>query len=284
MYQSIEMMERRHFSFSASRFTLVFIIIFVLSLCYPSAKGQNSHSARTQVLEHPLRKILVQVGQVDGNPFAVGNGFIVDREGCYVLTNFHVAFGKGKTLSGETELVEEIAVGHAVTVNADLNPETGLFNRTLRGRVADFGNYKNNRHGWRNDLAMVRLDSCLGKGYGELTRLEVPEGGEQGPQTLIATLSLQKVAETRSALFLQERCLAGSDPSVAGLFFQTCEAVPGMSGSPIFRENGDRSYTIVGVTTGIFEPEGKPKLPYAIFSSSMTPFVQTVLRGEFGRR
>ena len=49
---------------------------------------------------------VVQTGTSEG----FGNGFVIGRMGCHVLTNFHVAFGKSKNLStGEVQFVDALA-------------------------------------------------------------------------------------------------------------------------------------------------------------------------------
>jgi len=39
-------------------------------------------------------KLVGQVTQLPGQGSTVGNGFIVGPSGCFLITNFHVAFGK----------------------------------------------------------------------------------------------------------------------------------------------------------------------------------------------
>lgn len=224
---------------------------------------------------HPLAKIIVQVSQV-GSATAAANGFVVGADGCHVLTNFHVAFGKGKAANGEIEWVEPIATGHPLDIKLDLQ-SNGTFGKQLKGRVVEYGPYhSDDLFGMSNDFAMVRLDQCLGKEYG-VARLDKPEKTVRVPQTAINTISLSQLDAKRSQVYLEEKCVAASRTSISGLFFQTCKSLPGMSGSPIFRNDADGGYTIVGMTSGGLTLPGDQKVHFAIYASLLTPFVESVL-------
>lgn len=249
------------------------------ALSFIAITGHTTEAGRKQIApsSHPLGKIVVEVAQIGGDPFVVGNGFVVGSDACHVLTNFHLAFGKGRKLNGEIEFVDPIQTGHVVDIGLDLNPKTGTYARKIRARVVEYGNFnpKVNRMK-RNDLAILKLDECLDKSYG-IARLEIPASDVHVPDANISTLSLSKTSAQTSGLFLEEKCKAGRDTPIAGLFFQTCENLYGMSGSPIFRTDLDGGHTIVGISTGSFEFSEKSELQYAIFSSVFTPFVQKVI-------
>jgi len=246
-------------------------------IMFNAASALSAERMRTQIAPsaHPLAKIIARVSPV-GSTTIAGNGFVVGGNGCHVLTNFHVAFAKGLDAAGDIEWVTPIAPGHPVEIKVDLNAD-GTHMRTLEGRVVEYLNYDtDDMFGRSNDLAMIKLDDCLGKEYG-IARFELPERTVHVPDTEISTLSLSSISPEKSALYIEKDCVAGSRSPIAGLFVHGCKSIPGMSGSPIFRNDTDGGFTIVGVTTGQIKPEGRPGLNYAIFSSIVTPFVRRVV-------
>ena len=178
-------------------------------------------------------------------------------------------------------MVDKVETGHVVEVGVDLNGDTGKFGRTLKARVVEFKNYSRSKgRGFlKNDLAMLRLDECLGNAYG-LARFEMPDKSIKVPRTVLSTLSLTRTSAATTGLFYEAQCVAGATTPIAGLFMQTCDTIPGMSGSPIFRSETAGTYTVVGIVSGSFETEGYGEIPYAIYSSQLTPFVESVLGSE----
>lgn len=264
---------------NTSNLRVIVNALAIASLLATPLPARSADDARKQILPsaHPLSKIVVQVNQVGADPLMFGNGFVVGSEGCHLLTNFHVAFGKGRDAKGEIAYVQPIQPGHELEVSVGLNSKTGTFQRKLKARVVEFAAYRpNDRRGLRNDMAMLKLDECLGKDYA-LARCEVPDDNVKVPETELSTLSLTKVDSSRSALYLEEKCVSASTSQTAGLFFHTCQSLPSMSGSPIFRKDSDGGFTIVGITTGRMPLVNGNEAPYAIYSSIMTPFVQGIL-------
>lgn len=261
---------------STSKLSVIVNTLGVVALLGNSLPAQAGERKQIAPSAHPLAKIIVQVNQIGADPLMVANGFVAGSDGCHVLTNFHVAFGKGRDAAGEVAFVETIETGHEVEVSVGLNSKTGAFQRKMKARVVEFAAYRRDRRGIRNDLAMLKLDECLGKDYA-LARFEVPDDTVKVPQTELSTLSLTKDHAARTALYLEEECASADDSKIAGLFFHSCKTINGMSGSPIFRKDADGGYTIVGISTGIMPFVGGKNLPYAIYSSIMTPFVQGVL-------
>lgn len=257
-----------------------FVANLLLSTAFLSA-AHGAAEGRKQIdpSAHPLAKSVVQIGQVGGKTMSVGNGLVVGKDGCHVLTNYHVAFGKGRAKDGSIQLVDKVETGHVVEVGVDLNANTGKFNRTMKARVVEFKNFTRQRGFLKNDLAMLKLDECLGKAYG-LARFEMPDKSVKVPQTVLSTLSLTKTSITTTGLFYEAQCVAGATTPIAGLFFQSCETIAGMSGSPVFRTEIDGTYTVVGLSSGLYPTESGGEIPYAIYSSVLKPFVASVLGSE----
>ena len=139
--------------------------LLIVPMLLIAQKSNAADAGRLQISPsaHPLAKLVVEVAQVDGDLFFVGNGFVVGVDGCHVLTNVHVAYGKGRDANGDIVFVENIETGHVVEVGMDLNSRTGTYARKIKAIVVEFGNYKaKDKRKARNDLAILKLDDCLG--------------------------------------------------------------------------------------------------------------------------
>ena len=249
-----------------------------LSACISVASAADS--ARHQILpsEHPIGHLVVQIAPV-GVTHIAANGIVIGKNGCYVLTNFHVAFGKDKDRGGTVVLVPDIRVGHEVEVKVDLGA-TGTFSRILLAKVIEFGNYRQrDRRSLKHDLALLKLPVCLGPSYGIL-QFEMPDSEENIPVGELSTLSLKAISERESVLNYERGCKSGADTNIAGIFYQSCETEGGMSGSPVLRRKSDGTYTIVGLASGVWAKAGEPDVPFAIYSSAFTPFVTNAIGSQ----
>lgn len=229
----------------------------------------------------PISKAIVQITQLNGvADGGAANGFIIGKAGCHVLTNFHVAFATDKKkANGEMILVPDLEVGHTVNVGIDLDAKTGVFSRNLKARVVDFGNYEQGTtEGLRGDIAVLKLDECLGEKYGKL-KIQKSTQGHRPPTGILSTLSISKISETKSALFIEKECAAADRTPIAGIFVSTCTTIGGMSGSPIIRTEKGGRYTVVGITTGAFLTE-TGEISRALNYSIIAPFVEGVLGDE----
>ena len=187
------------------------------------------------------------IGRVIGDGLAA-TGFLVSE--CHVLTVQH-AFSEVRP-----------AVGQKMTFRAV--PTPGRLPLTSGGTVVANGDFnvnlqpKDNSEGRSKDWMLIRLDQCLGKSLGF-----VEIGTSETFSYDIASAPL------RSAGFPQDRPSADIlilDPSckIHGSNFRElmhdCAALPGNSGSPIFREvqsgGGLRLRVIAMITCG--EHSGQP--------------------------
>ncbi len=93
---------------------MFFAFTFLLTFSFASAQQSNGGFAdlgnRKPVdPDGPIAKLVGLITQVGAKGEEYGNGFVVGAEGCHVLTNFHVAFGKSvDRSSGEIEMVENV--------------------------------------------------------------------------------------------------------------------------------------------------------------------------------
>ena len=100
----------------------------------------------------------------------MGNAWFYGSDGCFVITNFHVAFGQtkksvrieptGKVIN-RVVLVDNPRSGHEVRFGYDFNAATGDFVRAAIGTVVAFGIYEEGSiAGMREDVAVLRLEKC----------------------------------------------------------------------------------------------------------------------------
>lgn len=168
------------------------------------------------------------VGIVYGGTGGYATAFLVDD--CHALTVQHV-FGEGAPAKGRRTIV---------AFNVDGPPDSWSASRAKV--VADGGIEKNGASGIVgrvNDWALLRLSKCLGKTFGHVrlsarlpSRLQaIGLAGYPGDRHLSEGLSIDTGCHTRGL-----RSLA---------ILHDCAALPGNSGSPLFR---------------IAEEEGRPVL------------------------
>ena len=152
-------------------------------------------------------KLAGQITQLPGEKTTMwGNAFVVGAEGCHILTNFHVVFGKQMDDSGAVELIDNVDVGHAVNFSFDLDAKSGKFKRTMKAKVVEFGNFEEGTsRGLLGDIALLRLENCLGKEYGQL-EIDRPENGKLLPTGRLMTINVMKDASGKNVMMSQDTC------------------------------------------------------------------------------
>lgn len=205
---------------------------------------------------HPLAKAVVVVDQV-GNSGLAANGFVVGAGGCYVMTNFHIAFGKSKDpVTNRVELVDKVQVNHEVSVSVDFDSKAGRFKRALKAKVIEYGNYEGEtRRGTTEDYALLKLENCLGPGYG-ITAFELDAESKRVPSGKISTVALTYLDE-KLGIVMEDGCppfesVKGRPSAVApltGMTVTNCQFKGGMSGSMLLAEDENGAYRLVGINS-----------------------------------
>lgn len=225
-------------------------------------------------------KIVGEISQIAKDSTSVGNAFFVGNDGCNIATNFHVAFGKSKDSNGKVVMVDNVEVGHVVNFSMDFDSKTGKFKRQVRAKVVEFGNYQaGTTRGFLGDVAILRLENCVGKEYAG-PELDHPEPGKHLPSGKLITVSTTRISENKNEILVQDGCYAEKATPVTGMLPANCEAVDGMSGSMVLEEGADGKLRLVGLSTKQSAYKDGREVLLAIYSKVLTPFIEGVVGGE----
>lgn len=244
----------------------------------------SQSSARTFLkAEHPLARAVVLVAQdASGAP---GNGVVVGVQGCHVLTNFHVAFGRFKDPhSGRIDFVERIAVGHRVLVNAHFDSGEVRFAKALTGIVIAYGNFEQDtRRGKAEDYAVLELEPCLGPGFG-LTSFERDAENRRYPEGRISTVAFTEM-DGRPGIVMELRCPdfegAAGNPAaqapVTGMTVTRCTLPPGTSGSMLLATDEAGVFRLVGINQGGDYAADGQKVSVSVYARKYSAVLARVL-------
>ena len=223
-------------------------------------------------------KLTGQIEQVGATNGAYGNAFIVGADGCHVLTNFHVAFGKSvDAKTGQIELVDDVNVGHTVNFSFDLDSKTGKFKRSLKAKVVEFGNYEaDTSRGFLGDIALLRLENCVGKEYGNL-EIDRPASEKRVASGRLMTVSASRNTSGKNEILVEEGCRADSATSVTGMMLSNCIGVPGMSGSMQLEEGSDKKWRLAGLTTNLSSYADGTPVTKSIYAKVINKFLDSAL-------
>lgn len=233
---------------------------------------------------HPLAKAIVLVDQIDGVG-VMGNGVLVGDGGCYAMTNFHLAFGKSKDgKTGAITLVDKIEVGHQVKLDVAFDSRRGKFTKSVKAKVVEFGNYvQDTRRGKTQDYAVLKLDECLGPGYG-ISKFETDADKKRIPSGKISTVALAQL-DGKFGIVMEESCPAFQElqgkpvaqAPVTGMLVTNCYLEEGTSGSMLLATDESGNSRLVGLNQGgDFTSDGK-EFSVAVYARSFNKVLASVL-------
>ena len=232
--------------------------------------------------KNQFTKLVGHITQLDGEKSTMyGNAFVVGSEGCFVLTNVHVAFGKSVSPESGIELVENVEVGHTVNFAFDHDAKSGKFQQKMKAKVVEFGNYEEGTaRGMIGDIAILRLEKCLGKGYSTVEFDRPPASKKFATGRLMTVSATQNGKDGRTEMLVEEGCRPLSDTPATGMMLSTCELQGGMSGSMLLEEGQDGKWRLAGLNTKQFPLKGGVKAAGSIYASAINQFVEPILGGE----
>lgn len=261
------------------------ILSVFLSALSGSAFAQSTIPSQAPNRFH---KIVGEVSQLnDGN--VVGNSWFYGKDGCYVVTNFHVAFGKSKktikhkVTGAEIErlvLVDNPGLGHKVKLNFDFNPKTQSFSRTAVATVAAFGIFEEDTIlGIREDIALLRLDTCAGSEYAGLD-IDRSVENQKNPQGNITMISSMRSPDGKTFIGRLNGCRATAETPGAGVVATNCATSPGMSGAMMLSEDKNGELRIVGLHAHAIEYADGSRLALGISAKYLGKFMDEYTGGE----
>lgn len=256
------------------------IFHFALLLLYSASLLAQTSARKSIDPKGEFAKLVGQVTQVEGMGTTVGNGFVVGPDGCFLITNVHVAYGKSvDEKTRRVILVDNVEVGHVVNFAFDLNVETGRFTKRVKATVIDFGNYNETRTGQINDIAVLRLDTCFGEKYSMLEFDRPPE------HKLFPTGRLMTVAATtnligKDQIVSQIGCRAMQATNTAGMIFTDCDNPHGASGSMMLEEGLDGKWRLVGINSREIVQKNGMKTAQSIYALQFNKFLDPIFLRE----
>lgn len=255
--------------------------IFAILSIFSIAEVALAKSSRKFLdASNPLTKAVAVVGQIEGS--AGGNGVVVGEGGCYVLTNYHVAFGKSKDAEGNVELVD-FSTDHRVNVFLDFDSKAGRFKKEMKAKVIESGNYNpGTRAGLTEDYALLRLDTCLGPGFG-ITNFELGAEQKRMPDGKLSTVALTFL-DGKLGIVVEDECPAldhieGQPKVIAprtGSVGTNCFLQSGMSGSMLLSTDESGQTRLVGINTGKDSVGGK-FISFSVYARKFNKVLASVL-------
>ena len=238
------------------------VVLHVLSLL--------TGAALAQPLDLHFQSIAKSLGMVTREGVrGSGNAVIIDR--CFIMTNFHVVFGRSKDpVTGIIEIDDNPAVGSRVSFAYDRDPDTNALRRRTQGTVVWFGDYARGvGRGMVGDIAILKLDACVESDFVNVV-LDTPTDGQRVPAGSLVMLSLQRGPDGGATIRYMPTCLSWPATIVTGVFVANCESIPGISGSMLLSsERADGKWRMAGmVTDGRLFADGS-KATYAIYAKAL---------------
>lgn len=217
----------------------VLFSLFVLSFVFPLSGtqalifGADDRLTVTTTPGSPFSSVGIVYG---GSPGVYATAFLIDD--CHALTIQHV-FGKSASAKGRRTIVAFEVEGP---------PDSWAATRAKV--VADGAIEMNGRKGITahiNDWALLRLSKCLGKTFGHVRlSARIPS-----PSDEIGIAGYPEDRPLSEGLSIDARCHVRAIRSLTIL--HDCAALPGNSGSPLFRvvrENGRTVLETFGIVEG----------------------------------
>jgi hypothetical protein len=220
-------------------------------------------------------KLVGIVTQLDGSG-GIGNGFVIGAGGCHVLANVHVTHGIGKDKQGNVILVDNLSVGRKVRFQVDFDSKAKRFKREIKASVIEIGDFDaDTRRGRTQDVAVLKLDTCLGPEYGTLA-FDHEASKKRFPESDIVTIGFGAI--NGEIGIIMEECSALQSTPITGLMFTNCFSEPGSSGMMYLeRRKADGKLRLVGIHQGRETFEGGINAPVAVYARAFNPIVSAAL-------
>ncbi len=259
-----------------SRWLAFAIALMACALAHAETSGRKVVDPTSVLYGHIAGELTIP-----GKPHLTANAFFVGVDGCHILSNYHVVFAD--SVDPVTEKVNLVkprsvrAAGYEVEFAFDLDGSTGKFRRRAKAVAIELGGYEDDTtEGLTQDMVLLRLKPCAGKAFAG-PNLDHPEPLEFVPQGKLTTISTSRKDNGINELLVETGCTPGRKTTIAGVFYSDCHIEPGMSGSMILETSTVRKSRLVGISTSVKKFDDGSVISIAIHSSSITPFIESVL-------
>ena len=219
-------------------------------------------------------KLVGVVTQLDGTG-GMGNGFVFGPNGCYVISNVHVAFGASRNPDGTTVLMD-VSTGHVLRFIYDFDSKGKAFKQEQKATVLDYGNYDpSTPRGRTQDVAVLKLERCLGPAY-DLLKIDENAESKRFPEGQLLSVSYSKLNGEFGVV--AENCSAAQSTPITGLIITSCFSEAGMSGSMILEASGLRGeYRLVGIHQGQETMADGRHVPVAVYARTFKKIIDSAL-------
>lgn len=220
-------------------------------------------------------KLVGIVTQLDGSG-GIGNGFVIGAGGCNVLANVHTTYGIGKDSQGNAVLVNDMSVGRKVRFQTDFDSKTKKFKREIKASVIEIGNFvADTRRGRTQDVAVLKLDTCLGPEYGTLA-FDHEASSKRFPEADLVTVGFGAI--NGEVGIIMEECSALQSTPTTGLIITNCFSEPISSGMMYLeRRKADGKLRLVGIHQGRETLADGTNVPVAVYARAFNPIVERAL-------
>jgi hypothetical protein len=201
---------------------------------------------------------------------------VIGAGGCHVLTNVHTTYGIGKDNRGNAILVDDLSVGRKVRFQVDFDSKTKKFKREIKASVIEIGDFDSDtRRGRTQDVAVLKLDTCLGPEYGTLA-FDHEAAKKRFPESDIVTVGFGSI--NGEIGIVMEECSALQSTPITGLMFTNCFSEPVSSGMMYLeRRKADGKLRLVGIHQGRETFEDGTNAPVAVYARAFNPIVSEAL-------
>ena len=257
------------------RWSRAAILVSTLVLSILNAAVVNAQTRKFVDPGNEYAKLVGIVTQLDGTG-GISNGFVIGPGGCHLITTVHSVYGINKDSRGNAILVDDVSVGRKVRFQVDWDSKVQKFKRAVEAQVVEFGNFvPDTRRGRTQDIAVLKLDACLGTQYGiiafdhEAIKKRFPSG---------ELLTIGFGAINGEVGIVEEECTAFPGTPITGLMLTNCYTEPVSSGMMYLEKSRiDGKRRLVGVHQGRETLADGTNVPVAVYARAFNPILDRAL-------
>lgn len=257
------------------RWSQAVILALMLIFSMLEVAAANAQTRKFIDAKSEYGRIVGIISQLDGTGL-VSNGFVVGKSGCHVVSTFHSVYGINIDSEGNTVLADDLSVGRKVRFLVDWDSKGRRFKHDINASVVEIGNYvRDTRRGRTQDIAVLKLDICLGSQYGTLA-FDHEASRKRFPIGDLLTIGFGTI--NGEVGIIVEECAALQGTPITGLMITNCYTEPGSSGMMYLEKNSDDGkFRLVGVHQGRETLADGTNVPVAVYARAFNPILDRAL-------